>query len=172
MYNNILKRKQQAFMLWILYNWVGQIYNPDKSQSFKKLFFAPNFGTYAKFSIFQLKRFLIGYDIFLYFQFVSNLGLEPKSLGSIKVLPLHHTPICVRVVIPLYTSIKTGIFSILFFHSSSFTVGRARCIVRRHVRCIIRRRVRSLILDIGGASTQIEGHLTHQLRVQREISLK
>jgi hypothetical protein len=37
---------------------------------------------------------------------------------------------------------------------------------------IIRRRTRSLILDSGGTSTRIEGHLTHQLRVRHEISLK
>jgi hypothetical protein len=51
-----------------------------------------------------------------------------------------------------------------------------RCLRLGHsggrARCIVRRRARSLILGIGGSSTRIEGHLTHQLIVQREISLK
>jgi hypothetical protein len=37
---------------------------------------------------------------------------------------------------------------------------------------IIRRRVRNLILGTGGTITRIKGHLTHQLRVRHEISLK
>jgi hypothetical protein len=38
-------------------------------------------------------------------------------------------------------------------------------------RCIIQRRMRSLILGIGGTDTQIDGYLTHKLRVRHDIFL-
>jgi hypothetical protein len=122
MYSNIVKRNQHIFLFRILYNWVGQMYNPSKSQLYKEKKFALNFLTLRNF-LFLNWEVLDWEGYFLYFQIVSNpkslsyffagergkikkkilsLGLEPITSKVRMVLPLHHTPTCVRIVISLY----------------------------------------------------------------------